>query len=96
MPAVLAENAGAPLLSYARFKGPTRLSLSNLFGLIPAPLRARWHGPNMTHLARVCCALARLYGSIFELYGVVIEGLEPRRSAGIAGASTEAAGAITT
>ncbi|MEZ5394026.1 MAG: CbiX/SirB N-terminal domain-containing protein [Bryobacterales bacterium] len=74
VPAVLAENAGAPLLSYARFKGPTRLSLSNLFGLIPAPLRARWHGPNMTHLARVCCALARLYGSIFELYGVV-EGL---------------------
>jgi hypothetical protein len=74
VPAVLAEHVGAPLISFARFKGPTRLSLSNLFGLIPAPLRARWHGPNLTHLARVCCALAKLYGSIFELFGVV-EGL---------------------
>jgi uncharacterized protein (DUF362 family) len=74
VPSVLAEHAGAPLLSFARFKGPTRLSLSNLFGLIPEPLRARWHGPNASHLARVCCALAKLYGSIFELYGVV-EGL---------------------
>ena len=74
VPSVLAENAGAPLISFARFKGPTRLSLSNLFGLIPAPLRARWHGPNASHLARVSCAIAKLYGSIFELYGVV-EGL---------------------
>ncbi len=74
VPAALAEHAGAPLLSFARFKGPTRLSLSNLFGLIPAPLRARWHGPSLSHVARVCCALAKLYGSIFDVYGVV-EGL---------------------
>ena len=75
VPAVLVEHAGAPLLSFARFKGPTRLSLSNLFGLIPEPLRARWHGPNLTHVARVCCALAKLYGSMLDLYGVV-EGLD--------------------
>lgn len=71
VPTVLAENAGAPLVSFARFKGPTRLSLANLFGLIPAPLRARWHGPSITYLARVCCSLAKLYGSLFDLYGVV-------------------------
>ena len=71
MPNVLSEYAGAPLISFARFKGPTRLSLANLFGLIPEPLRARWHGPNITYLARVCCALANLYGSLFDLYGVV-------------------------
>ncbi len=71
VPAALAEHAGAPLISFARFKGPTRLSLANLFGLIPEPLRARWHGPNITHLAHVCCAIAKLYGSILDLYGVV-------------------------
>ena len=71
VPNVLSEYAGAPLISFARFKGPTRLSLANLFGLIPEPLRARWHGPNITYLARVCCALANLYGSLFDLYGVV-------------------------
>lgn len=71
VPTILAENAGAPLISFARFKGPTRLSLSNLFGLIPEPLRARWHGPNLTYMARVCCGLAKLYGSFLDLYGLV-------------------------
>lgn len=71
IPQVLLDNAGAPLLSYGRFKGPTRLSLANLFGLIPEPLRARWHGPNITYLARVCCELAKVYGSVLDLYGVV-------------------------
>ena len=55
------DNPGARLISYARFKGPTRLSLSNLFGLLPDPLRSRWHGPNITCFARVCCGLAKLY-----------------------------------
>jgi len=74
VPEALLEHAGAPLLSFGRFKGPTRLSLSNLFGLIPDPLRSEWHGPNITHLAQVCCDLARLYGVFFPIYGIV-EGL---------------------
>jgi hypothetical protein len=71
VPQVIIENSGAPLISFARFKGPTRLSLANLFGLIPEPLRARWHGPNITYLARVCCELSKVYGSVLDLYGVV-------------------------
>lgn len=71
VPGVLLDHAGAPLISFARFKGPTRLSLSNLFGLIPDPLRSEWHGPNITHLAQVCCDLARMYGTLFRLYGLV-------------------------
>ncbi len=74
VPRVLFDHAGAPCISFARFKGPTRLSLSNLFGLIPSPLRTAWHGPNLTYLARVCCDLAKLYGAIFDPYGMV-EGL---------------------
>ncbi len=71
VPVALFEQRGSPLLSFARFKGPTRLGLSNLFGLLPQPLRAAWHGPNITYFARVCCDLAKLYGGLFQLFGVV-------------------------
>jgi len=65
---------GCPLISFAKFKGPTRLCISNMFGLIPAPLRDAWHGPNITWFARVCCDLVKLYGALFEVSGLV-EGL---------------------
>ncbi|HET7238612.1 MAG TPA: hypothetical protein VFI76_06275 [Terrimicrobiaceae bacterium] len=71
VPSVLLEHRGLPLLSFARFKGPTRLSISNFFGLIPHPLRTGWHGPNITHFASVCCDMARLYGSLFRVFGLV-------------------------
>lgn len=71
VPRALFELRGAPLLSFARFKGPTRLSTANLFGLLPPPLRTAWHGPNIAYFARVCCDLAKLYGCLFQLYGIV-------------------------
>ena len=71
IPAALLELRGAPFLSFARFKGPTRLGISNLFGLIPTPLRSAWHGANITDFASVCCDLAKLYGSLFPTFGVV-------------------------
>ena len=74
IPQTLLEFSGCPLISFAKFKGPTRLGISNLFGLIPQPLRDAWHGPNITWFARACCDVAKLYGSNFQLCGVV-EGL---------------------
>jgi hypothetical protein len=71
VPQIFLEHAGAPFISFARFKGPTRASLTNLFGLIPDPLRSAWHGPNLTYLARVCCDLAKLYGTLFDCIGLV-------------------------
>ncbi len=71
VPSVLMEHRGIPLISLARFKGPTRLGISNLFGLIPHPLRTAWHGATITDFAAVCCDLARLYGSLFPLFGFV-------------------------
>jgi hypothetical protein len=71
VPAVLMELRGAPLISFARFKGPTRLGVSNLFGLIPHPLRTAWHGAAITDFAAVCCDLARLYGGLFPTFGLV-------------------------
>jgi hypothetical protein len=74
VPRVLRDLKGSPMLSFAKFKGPTRLGISNMFGLIPLPLRSAWHGPNITWFARVCCDIAKLYGELFDLAGVV-EGL---------------------
>jgi hypothetical protein len=71
VPAVLLEHRGISFLSLARFKGPTRLGISNLFGLIPHPLRSAWHGPNITHFGSVCCDVACLYGSLFPMFGLV-------------------------
>jgi sirohydrochlorin ferrochelatase len=69
IPEVLLQYRGCPMISFAKFKGPTRLGISNLFGLLPEPLRAAWHGPNITYFARVCCDLARAYGALFPLCG---------------------------
>jgi hypothetical protein len=71
VPRVLQEFSGCPMLSFAKFKGPTRLGISNLFGLIPLPLRSAWHGPNITWFARACCEMAKLYGGLFDLSGMV-------------------------
>jgi hypothetical protein len=70
VPEVLLPYAGCPMISFAKFKGPTRLAISNLFGLIPDPLRSAWHGPNITYFARVCCDLAKIYGALFPLIGI--------------------------
>ena len=71
VPQALLELEGAPLVSFARFKGPTRLSISNLFGLLPQPLRSAWHGPNITYFASVCCDLAKLYGALFRVHALI-------------------------
>jgi sirohydrochlorin ferrochelatase len=70
IPRVLLDYTSCPMISFAKFKGPTRLTISNLFGLIPDPLRSAWHGPNITYFARVCCNLAKLYGAHFPLSGL--------------------------
>jgi hypothetical protein len=71
VPEALLALRGVPFLSFARFKGPTRLGISNLFGLIAAPLRSAWHGANITDFASVCCDVAKLYGCLFPMFGLV-------------------------
>ncbi|MBZ5593440.1 MAG: hypothetical protein LAP39_14450 [Acidobacteriia bacterium] len=71
VPESLLALRGAPFLSFARFKGPTRLGISNLFGLIPTPLRSAWHGANITDFSSVCCDMAKLYGRLFPMFGLV-------------------------
>ena len=70
VPEIVLEHLGAPFVSFARFKGPTRLAIANCFGLLPPPLRSRSHGPTIDHFARVCCDVARLYGALLTPYGL--------------------------
>jgi hypothetical protein len=70
VPAIVLDHPDAPFVSFARFKGPTRLAISNCFGLLPPPLRSEFHGPTIDHFARVCCDVARLYGALLQPYGL--------------------------
>jgi len=71
VPSALLALRGVPFLSCARFKGPTRLGISNLFGLIPAPLRSVWHGANITDFSSVCCDIVKLYACLFPMFALV-------------------------
>jgi len=74
MPEVLRALEGAPLVSLGKVKGiggkfPS-LTLKNLFGLIPDPLRSWWHGPKDSRLGESIVDIARVYASYFPLYGI--------------------------
>ena len=71
VPEVLLHYRDAPFISFARFKGPQRASVTNMFGLIPTPLRTVWHGRTITHFARVCCDIVKMYRCLFRTYGMV-------------------------
>ena len=74
MPSKLARLKGNTLVSLCRVKGfggryPS-LSIKNLFGLIPDPMRSWWHGVNDCDLSHNIIDIARLYKAYFNLFGV--------------------------
>ena len=74
LPERLHELRGSPLISYGKVKGiggayPS-LTLKNVFGLIPDPLRSWWHGPGDGRLADSIVGVAKVYDAFFDLYGV--------------------------
>jgi uncharacterized protein (DUF362 family) len=75
MPLKLVEYQDSALLSLGRLKGyggsyPS-LSLKNLFGLVPDPLRSRWHGESDKFLDASIIDICKVYASFFRLYGLV-------------------------
>jgi hypothetical protein len=74
MPSRLAQHAGAPLISFAHIKGARgtypSLTLKNMFGLIPDPLRSWWHGPKDCRLNRSIVDITKVYSAYFPLVGV--------------------------
>ena len=76
VPRRLFDMSGGTLLSLAKYRlnhDPIAFSLSmkNLFGLIPGPGRAQYHGKGDMYLARTIVDMNRIYRGIFDMVGVV-------------------------
>jgi uncharacterized protein (DUF362 family) len=74
MPRILARYEGSTLISHGKVKGygssfPS-LTIKNMFGLIPDPLRSIWHGEDDKDLGQSILDITKLYASYFKLYGV--------------------------
>lgn len=74
VPQRLFELQGVPFISFGKVKGirgvfPS-LTMKNLFGLIPDPLRAWWHGPNNKWLGRSIVDVNKVYSALFNVYGI--------------------------
>lgn len=74
VPQRLYDLMGATFISFGRVKGiheafPS-LTMKNLFGLIPDPLRAWWHGPRDRWLGRSIVDINKVYHSLFKVYGI--------------------------
>ena len=74
IPQRLYELRGSTLISLGKVKGirgayPS-LTMKNLFGLIPDPLRSWWHGPNDEWLGRSIVDINKVYAALFKVYGI--------------------------
>lgn len=74
MPKVLYEYRGSPLISLGKMKGACSdlpsLSIKNMFGLVPDPLRTWWHGPENRRLTRSIIDITKVYATFFKLHGI--------------------------
>jgi len=70
VPQRLFELRGSVLVSLAKLKTGS-WSLKNLFGLIPDPMRLRWHGERGELLGRSVTDIASIYRALFRVVGLV-------------------------
>lgn len=74
LPRKLYDLKDSTLISFGKVKGVMStfpsLTMKNLFGLIPDPLRTWWHGPNDSTLAKSIVDITKVYSSFFEVYGI--------------------------
>lgn len=70
VPEKLFRYRGSSLVSLSKRKDYQSFTMKNLFGLIPDPVRAWWHGPRDRRLARSILDINKVYGALFELVGL--------------------------
>ena len=70
VPERLFRYRGSPLISLSKRKDYQSFTMKNLFGLIPDPVRAWWHGTRDVKLAESILDMTKVYGSLFRLVGV--------------------------
>ena len=76
IPERLYELKGGTLLNLTKPKRSLKahhvsLTLKNMFGMIPSPWRGKYHGENDTLLAQNIVDINRMYGSLFEVNGII-------------------------
>ncbi len=74
LPSRLYDLRGSTMISLGKVKGiggayPS-LTVKNMFGLIPDPLRTWWHGPDDSRLASSIVDISKVYAAFFSLYGI--------------------------
>ncbi len=61
---------GSTFISFAKMHNYNSFTLKNLFGMIPDPVRAWWHGPDHSRLAPSIVDINKVYRSLFNVYGI--------------------------
>jgi uncharacterized protein (DUF362 family) len=70
VPRKLYDLHGSTFISFAKLQNYTSFTLKNLFGMIPDPFRAWWHGPKNSRLTESIVGINKVYRSLFNVYGI--------------------------
>jgi len=70
VPKKLHDLRGSTFISYAKLQSYNSFTLKNLFGMIPDPVRAWWHGPKHSRIASSIVDINKVYRSLFNVYGI--------------------------
>ncbi len=70
IPEKLYRHRGAAFLSLSKRKEYQSFTMKNMFGLIPDPCRAWWHGPKNARLAPSILDINKVYAAHFQLASV--------------------------
>ncbi|MBN2335780.1 DUF362 domain-containing protein [Candidatus Bathyarchaeota archaeon] len=70
VPEKLFRHRGSALVSLSKRKEYQSFTMKNVFGLIPDPVRAWWHGRGNRRLAKSILDINKVYGALFQLVGV--------------------------
>lgn len=70
VPKKLYDLKGSTLISFSKMQPYNSFTMKNLFGMIPDPVRAWWHGPKHSRLASSIIDVNKVYRSLFNVYGI--------------------------
>ncbi|MHA2037616.1 MAG: DUF362 domain-containing protein, partial [Promethearchaeota archaeon] len=61
---------GSTFISFAKLKLYATFTVKNIFGMIPDPLRAWWHGKEDSRIVTSIIDINKIYHSLFNVYGI--------------------------
>lgn len=70
VPRKLYDLRGSTFISFSKLQNYASFTLKNLFGMIPDPFQAWWHGPNHSRIASSIVDINKIYRSLFNVYGI--------------------------